>query len=132
MVFPFPKVFRLLRDESPSSWYLHQEHCHSSSQGTVTSTTPLYIPLAIALIIPIPFCVTYLSRLAFDYCRQCYLCTSVIYTSHCIYTVSYWYHHIISCASSLFPHIYNCYLGLYIVQKWPYKKRKRIKLLSKR
>ena len=63
-VFPFPKVFRLLRDESPSSWYLHQEHRHSSSQRTVTSTTPLYITLAIALLTPSPFCVTCLSRLA--------------------------------------------------------------------
>ena len=51
-VFPFPKVFRLLRDESPSSWYLHQDHRHSSSPRTVTSISswyrgipPLYIPL---------------------------------------------------------------------------------------
>ena len=63
-VFPFPKVFQLLRDESTSSWYLHQEHHLSSSPRMVTATTPLYIPFVIALITPSPFCVTYLSRLA--------------------------------------------------------------------
>ena len=41
-VFPFPKVFRLLRDESPSSWYLHQDHRHSSSPRTVTSISSWY------------------------------------------------------------------------------------------
>ena len=52
VVFPFPKVFRLLRDEYPSSLYLHQDHRHSSSPRTVTSISswyhgipPLYIPL---------------------------------------------------------------------------------------
>ena len=51
-VFLFPRVFRLLRDKSPSSWYLHQDHRHSSSTRMVTSISswyrgipPLYIPL---------------------------------------------------------------------------------------
>lgn len=129
--FPFPKVFRLLRHESPSSWYLHQDHRHSSSTRMITSISswyrgipPLYIPLAIALITSSPFCVTCLSRLDFEYCRQCYLCTLVIYTIHCIHTISYWYH-IILCASSLFPHIYNCYLGLCISQSGHRKKEKK-------
>src|SRR5215216_6895210 len=94
----------------------------------VTSTTPLYIPLAIALITPSPFCVTYLSRLDIEYCRQRYLCTLVIIDPpfHCIHTISYWYHH--TCVTRLFPHIHNCHFGLCISHKWPYhtKKGRRI------
>jgi hypothetical protein len=42
----------------------------------------LYIPTAIPLITPSPFCVTCLSRLAIEYCRQRYLCTLVIIDLH--------------------------------------------------
>ena len=129
-VFPFPKVFRLLRDETPSSWFLHQEHRYSSSPRTVTSISswyrgipPLYIPLAIALLTPSPFCVTCLWRLAFEYCRQRYLCTLVIRTFYCIHTISYWYH-IIPCVTRLFPYIQNCYLGLCISHCGHIKKKR--------
>ena len=76
MVFPFPKVFRLIRN------------------GTTSRAPPLIIytdgnfddiivySLAIALLTPSPFCVTCLSRLAFEYCRQRYLCTLVVIDIH--------------------------------------------------
>src|SRR3990170_611287 len=97
----------------------HPSLLTNENPPTVTSTTPLYIPLAIALLTPSPFCVTCLSILAFEYCRQRYLCTLVIIDPpfYCIHT-SYWYHRIISCVTRLFPRIHNCYLGLCISHKW--------------
>src|SRR6187401_3148883 len=99
----------------------------------VTSTTSLYIHLAIALLTPSPFCVTCLSRLAFEYCQQRYLCTLVIIDTlfHCIYTISYWYHHIIPCVTRLFPHIHNCYLGLCIVATYTKKENNAFKQKEK-
>ena len=51
-VFPFPKVFRILRDESPSSWCLHKEHRHSSSPRMVTSISPWYCGIPSLYILP--------------------------------------------------------------------------------
>src|SRR5215216_2973421 len=107
----------------------HQEQRHSSSPRTVISTTPLYIPLAIALLTPSPFCVTCLSRLVIEYCRQRYLCTLVIIDLHLplhtyhIILVSYWYYH--NCVTRLFPHIHNCYLGLFISHSGHTEKNKK-------
>jgi len=124
VVFPFPKVFQLIRNGSTS----RTPPLIIDSDGNLDDI--IVYSLAIALLTPSPFCVTCLSRLAFEYCRQRYLCTLVIIDPpfHCIYTISYWYHHIIPCVTRLFPHIHNCYLGLCIV---PIQK-KRIKLLSKK
>ena len=119
VVFPFPKVFRLIRNGSTS-------RAPPLIIDTDGNFDDIFVyPLAIALLTPSPFCVTCLSRLAFEYCRQRYLCTLVIIDPpfHCIYTISYWYHHIIPCVTRLFPHIHNCYLGLCIVAI--YKKIKR-------
>ena len=132
---------------------LHRQHAAQLRQGvdidhlhhfdtltvskTVTSISSwyraipsLYILLSIAMLTLSPFCVTCLSRLAIEYCRQRYLCTVVIRTFHCIHTIYCQYHHIIPCVTRSFLHIHNCYLGLCILHKWPYKKRN--KLLSKK
>ena len=83
------------------------------------------------------FCVTYLSRLAFKYCRQRHLCTLVIIGLHLplhtyhIILISSWYH-IISCVTRLFPHIHNCYLGSCILHSGHTKKERKNKLLSKK
>ena len=84
---------------------------------------PLYIPLAIALLTPSPFCVTCLSRLAIWVLPA----TLLVHNSglhlplHTYHTISYWYH-IIPCVTRLFPHIHNCYLGLCISQSGHTKK----------
>ena len=127
-VFPFPKVFRQLRDESPSSWYLHQEHRHSSSQRTVTSTTPLYIPLAIALITPSPLYVTCLTRLAIWVLPATLLVHISDHTSHSIHTISYWYH--ILCHK--FVPAYTQLLSWFVHCAKVAIYKKRINLLSKR
>ena len=126
MVFPFPKVFRLIRNGSTS------RAPPLIIDTNVNFDDIIVYSLAIALLTPSPFCVTYLSRPAFEYCRQRYLCTlairpSIAYIPYHI--VSSCYLSIIPCVTRLFPHIHNCYLGLCIVAIY---KKKRIKLLSKK
>ena len=126
MVFPFPKVFRLIRNGSTS----RAPPLIIDTDGNFDDI--IVYSLAIALLTPSPFCVTCLSRLAFEYCRQRYLCTLVIIDPP---SIAYTPFHIGILISSLVSQdcsrIYT--IAILVCASWPHiQKKKENKLLSKR
>ena len=128
-VFPFPKVFRLLRDESPSSWYLHQEHRYSSSSDgnlhiiLVSWYPSIVYSLVIALITPSPFCVTCLSRLAIWVLPATLLVHISDHTSHSIHTISSWCIYCYHILCHKFVPVYTQLLSWFVhFALWHYKK----------
>ena len=118
VVFPFPKVFRLIRNGSTS----RAPPLIIDTDGNFDDI--IVYSLAIALLTPSPFCVTCLSRLAFEYCRQRYLCTLVIIDPPSIAYIPY---HIGIIISSLVSQdcsrIYT--IAILVCASWPYKKKGR-------
>ena len=115
MVFPFPKVFRLIRNGSTS----RAPPLIIDTDGNFDDI--IVYSLEIALLTPSPFCVTCLSRLAFEYCRQRYLCTLAIRPS--IAYIPYLGIIISSLVSQDCSRIYT--IAILVCASWPYKKKNK-------